>query len=86
MLPSLFVVFVLSMLWSSNIDHATASLGEKLSLVLIPFFVVFSPGDNQERHCNLVKKAFIAGLTCSSVFLLILALSKALSVDNGVIN
>lgn len=82
----IFFLFLISILWSSNNDHAKMSLIEKLSLVLIPFFIVFSNPENRENQFRLVRKIFIAGLVISSLFLLITATIKAVSINNGSIN
>lgn len=86
LLPSILGIFVISLIWSDNIDHGMASLGEKFSLILIPFFITFSNYTiTESRKTILIRKTFIASLVCSSILLLLVASVKAISIDNGVL-
>ncbi len=79
-----FLFYAVSLFWSSNKPYGTRNLSEMATLIIVPFFIVFSSDDFKKKgNMVLILKVFLAGLIISSLFLLIVALTKSLSFHNG---
>lgn len=83
-LTLLFIIYTLSLLWSQNSHYAFVSLTEKVFLILMPFFLVFSTDHiAEENNLKLILKSFIVGMLITSLYLLFVAFSKSLSFISG---
>ena len=83
-LSILFIVYLTSLLWSKNISYGLKNIGEMATMIIIPFILTFSTNDFKRRdNLTLILKAFIFGLLISSLYLLIVALTKSLSFEDG---
>ena len=80
----MFILYGLSILWSKNKSYGIKEIGQMATLIIIPFFLVFSSDTFKRRESViLIFKAFILGMVISSLHLIFVALTKSLSFENG---
>lgn len=84
LLPGLFFLMLLSVLWSGDRSQGIEQIGIQASLVIFPFFLSFSNKIYRDLHSfRKIVLSFSAGIMVVTLFLLIKALIYAVSIRQG---
>ncbi len=79
----LFAFYSLSLLWSENKSYGVRNISEMVTLVIVPFFMVFSSDRlSDPKNLKLILQAYLSGLLISSFYLIVIALTRSLAFNN----
>lgn len=81
-LATLYILYCIGMLWSSNTAYGLMDLQIKLPLILIPFLFCFVPREHlTKKRLWIYASAFITGITIVLSYLLISAILRSMQSE-----
>ena len=81
-LATLYILYCIGMLWSSNTAYGLMDLQIKLPLILIPFLFCFIPREHlTKKRLWIYASAFITGITIVLSYLLIAAILRNIHAE-----
>ena len=81
-LATLYILYCIGMLWSSNTAYGMMDLQIKLPLILIPFLFCFVPREHlTKKRLWIYASAFITGITIVLSYLLIAAILRSMQAE-----
>lgn len=81
-LATLYILYCIGMLWSSNTAYGMMDLQIKLPLILLPFLFYFVPKQHlDKKHLWIYASAFIAGITIVLSYLLISGIVRGMQAE-----
>ncbi len=86
-LPSLYLLMIISILWSDDKSNGFNQLGIQASMIIFPVILSFSNGLYKQK--DTFRKIFISfcsGIILITIFLLIKAIIYAVTIKNGQFN
>jgi len=83
-LPGLFLILMISLFWTSNLNEGWNHIGRSALLIIFPLLLGFDKTliDDRKRMQNILK-IFVFGTATSLIFLVIYALNYSLSISDA---